>query len=191
MSTVKLQQYISWQDTGKYDTSKISFYNNQNVSELISSDSAIGISNFFILNASNLWNKPEISHSLSPANLQCLIFEMSLSEIIHHSDRLHTSLYIMSCRNGILSVNMLRTSLRRGSQVRWTTFVFLHWAHVSYWFIWATTCLPYFCVWTRRISNQIWRIIVWLTGCVWTDTKYAGCMCVITPLCNRDARDTL
>lgn len=69
----------------------------------------------------------------------------------------------MSCRNGILSVNMVRTSLRRGSQVRWTTFVFLHWAHVSYWFIWATTCLPYFCVWTRRISNQIWRLIFWMT----------------------------
>ncbi len=65
--------------------------------------------------------------------------------------------------------DMLRMSLRRWSQVRWSTVFDSELTHVS---CWATACLcaPFFCVstrWTLRRTSL--NGSGWLTGCVWTD----------------------
>lgn len=67
----------------------------------------------------------DVSHGLSPAKLQCVIFEMSLPEIICPPRSVFTLRCIL-CLLGMGSYqrDVLRTSLGTWSQVRWIAFFF-------------------------------------------------------------------
>lgn len=148
----------------------------------------------------DLWTKPQpvTVFQVSVCDLWNVIISFSLVSVF--------ILHCMLCLLGMGSCqwDMLRTSLRRWSQVRRITFFLVH---VSCWFTWETTrlCALFVChcissqailtdhalndsqieyELTQDVSDGLWLAVCILSKCVLHILNF-------TQLCNRDADETL
>lgn len=183
---LNLQQYTIWQDTGKYDSSKISFHDNQYVricSCLTQKQEFPICYQRCIKLMTTYWSK-QWATACQAVKLQCDVLNVTLITLAVFT--LHCVLCLLAM--GSCQWNVVRTVLGRWSQVRSITVLFLffsHWAHVIYEFMcgllalfmwfnsldlkthWASQAVYGL---TRDMSNGPWLDVYILRKCVKRNT---------------------
>ena len=150
---LNLQQYTIWQDTGKYDSSKISFHDNQYVricSCLTQKQEFPICYQRCIKLMTTYWSK-QWATACQAVKLQCDVLNVTLITLAVFT--LHCVLCLLAM--GSCQWNVVRTGLGRWSQVRSITVLFfvfltgLTWSTNS-----CVGCWPYLCDSTRWISRH-------------------------------------